>query len=284
MSYTNTNLTNLGQLKKLATRTKAELDAVKQTLGNALQAATYSDNTLKLFRSTDTTGTPAFSFDLPEEMFLDQNKTEFVGSFAWSAAKYPGSTNPELDGNPVMVLAVKGDETNPSFSFLDMQALVDTYTANDDSVTVGSYKIAVKIDPTAGNALQLVAGKGLRVDISGKADKVASATSGDLAGLGADGNLTDSGVAAADVVTKIASPTADNLIAQDANGKIADSGIAKGDVQKKLAANAFTAGNVRTSDANGFAQDGGVALSSLVQGTIATDAEVDEMITEVFGA
>ena len=37
-------------------------------------------------------------------------------------------------------------------------------------------------------------------DISGKADKVSSATNGDLAGLNASGNLTDSGIAASKVV------------------------------------------------------------------------------------
>ena len=39
-------------------------------------------------------------------------------------------------------------------------------------------------------------------DVSGKADKVGGATNGDFAGLDASGNLTDSGVAAEDVVTK----------------------------------------------------------------------------------
>ena len=35
---------------------------------------------------------------------------------------------------------------------------------------------------------------GLHVDISGKTDKVANATEGNLAGLDGNGNLTDSGV------------------------------------------------------------------------------------------
>lgn len=41
-----------------------------------------------------------------------------------------------------------------------------------------------------------------KVDNSGKADKVADATNGNLAGLDANGNLTDSGVAASTVATK----------------------------------------------------------------------------------
>ncbi|MDR0967216.1 MAG: hypothetical protein LBL75_00050 [Rickettsiales bacterium] len=48
------------------------------------------------------------------------------------------------------------------------------------------------------------------VDVSGKADKVASATDGNLAGLDEDGNLADSGVAADDVLVM---PTASELAA-----------------------------------------------------------------------
>ena len=66
--------------------------------------------------------------------------------------------------------------------------------------------------------------------ISGKADKVASATNGNFAGLDANGNLTDSGSKAADFKTKqtaVADPTASgnatsfiDSISQDANGEI----------------------------------------------------------------
>ena len=66
--------------------------------------------------------------------------------------------------------------------------------------------------------------------ISGKADKVASATSGNFAGLDANGNLTDSGSKAADFKTKqtaVADPSASgnatsfiDSISQDANGEI----------------------------------------------------------------
>lgn len=45
-----------------------------------------------------------------------------------------------------------------------------------------------------GSALS-VAGKTVNVDISGKADKVASATAGNIATLDANGNIVDSGVA-----------------------------------------------------------------------------------------
>ena len=305
-TYDENKVTKLGQLKLLAQRTKTELDAVNQDLGYAIKYATYANNTLSLFTAHSSSGTPAFAFNLPEEFFLDQAHTEFVGDFEWSSTLYPGSTDPDLDGKPVMVLALKGDATNPTYSFLDMQALVDTYSAADASVVVSGYTIGVQIDDTAGNALTLVSGKGLRVDISGKADKVSGATANDLAKLDSNGNLVDSGIAAADVVTKVASATADDLAALDSNGKLTDSGIAKGnvlvkpttatagnlaefdsnkqpvdsgiakaDVQKKLAANTYTENNFRLSDANGFAKDAGFG--------VATDTEVADMIHDVWG-
>ena len=52
-----------------------------------------------------------------------------------------------------MVLAVKGDGTNVTYSFLDMSTLVDTYTAADASVVVSGRTIAAHISSTAGNAL-----------------------------------------------------------------------------------------------------------------------------------
>lgn len=143
--------------------------------------------------------------DLPKELFLDQTKTVFVQSFAFSQATYPGATDPNLDGKPVMVLAVKGvDNTDPSdttkqtitYSFLDMSALVDTYNAKPgDSakiLNISGYEIEVKIDGDSGNHLT-VTNNGLMVDVSDKADKVSGATAGNIATFDANGNLVDSG-------------------------------------------------------------------------------------------
>ena len=139
---------------------------------------------------------------LPTEQFLDQTKTNFEPSFTWSAATYPGSTDPSLNGKPVMVLAIKGvDNANPStvttsFSFLDMTALVDTYTAKAGDSTkvlnISGYEIEVKFDPSNNNHIS-VTNNGLMVDVSDKADKVVNATAGNIATLDANGNLVDSG-------------------------------------------------------------------------------------------
>ena len=69
-------------------------------------------------------------------------------------------------------------------------------------------------------------------DISGKADKVASATNNNFAALDANGNLKDSGKKASDFVTdisgkadKVSSATNGDLAGLDANGNLTDTGI-----------------------------------------------------------
>lgn len=252
MSYDVNKLARLQDLKSLANKindnfaTKDEVSA----LANAFKSGEVAGNTVKLYTSEDKSGTPAFSFDFPAELFLDQTKTKFVGEFAFSATDYPDTTDPNLDGNPVMVLAVKGEDDAIAYSFLNMAALVDTYTAKAGdgtaTVTVNGYEISVNVNVSAeaDNALVkksdgLYVPKAAVVDISGKADKVAGATDGNFAGLDANGNLTDSGKSAADF-------------------------------SKVEASN--TAGAIKV--------DG----SDVTVVEIATDAEVTEMLNEVFGA
>ena len=197
MAYNVNQKATLGQLKSLATRAKGAIDA-------AIQA-------------------------LPTEMFLDQAKTAFIPNFAFNGTTYAGASNPNLDGKPVLVLAVKGiDHTNnnaetTTYSFLDVSTLVDTYnTAAGDSskvLSIAGYTvtfnvsadtnnavevlndgIAVRVSSSADNALTKDA-NGLYVNITGKADKAASPTAGHVAGLDASGNPTDTGIVAANVLT-----------------------------------------------------------------------------------
>ena len=198
-TYETTNLVKLGALQALAQRTKTELTALDTKFSSAFRSMSVSGNTVSFFTSTDASGTAAASFNFPEEIFLDQVRKVFVQNFAWSNATYPGSTDPNLDGKPVFVLAVKGDATtNPTltYSFINVEYLVDTYTAADNSININGYNVNVKISAAANNAITLES-DGLHVDISGKTDKVANATNGNFAGLDANGNLTDSGVAIA---------------------------------------------------------------------------------------
>lgn len=207
-----------------------KIGAVAEDTAKAFKSGKVEGNTVKLFTSADQTGEAAFSFDFPAELFLDQAKTGFVPEFAFSAETYPGAEDPGLDGKPVMVLAVKdkeGEAETVTYSFLDMTKLVDTYKAKagdgSATVTVDGYEISVNVNISEkeGNALQKDENGALYV----APVKVADATDGNLVGMDADGNLTDSGVAANKVATKVEGATAGNIATLDENGNLVDSGI-----------------------------------------------------------
>ena len=129
MPYNNNDVPQVGKIKAMLTRIQAKITALENSNSAALKSMTVSGNTVNFYTSSDTTGTAAFTFDFPEEIFLDQAGTVLVENFAWSAATYPNSTNPNLDGKTVLVLAVKGDkEVNPTtkFSFVNLEKLIDT--------------------------------------------------------------------------------------------------------------------------------------------------------------
>lgn len=74
-------------------------------------------------------------------------------------------------------------------------------------------------------------------------------------------------------VTFNISSTAGNIIKSDAGGIYATNRLSS-----------YTEGNIVTSDTNGAPQDGGIPASTLlVDGDVATPAEVTEMLAEVFG-
>lgn len=127
---TKTTIRNLtAEIKK--TFVKKDAFTHVQTAANAaIKSLGVDGNTVNFYTSTDKSGTAAFSVDFPSELFLDQTKTTFVAKFKFDAATYPGATDPKLDGKPVMVLAVKGENPDScTYSFLSMAALVDTYKA-----------------------------------------------------------------------------------------------------------------------------------------------------------
>lgn len=210
---TKTTIQNLTAEIKSTFAKKTALEEVRSLAASAFKSGLVDGNTVKLFTSADKTGDAAFSFDFPTEYFLDQTKSQFVQEFAWAEATYPGSTNPNLDGKPVMVLAVKTEDgTGVTYSFVDLTYLLNTYEAaagdGTASVTIDGYKISVNVNVSAeaDNALVkkadgLYVPKAEVVDISGKADKVTDAAEGNFAGLDADGNLTDSGKKASDFVS-----------------------------------------------------------------------------------
>ena len=101
----NTYIT-LQNLQNYDVKNKARMDAAD---AKALKGYLKVGNAWNLYTVENPTeaDTPACSIDIPTEYLLDQAKTTFVQEFAYSEELYPGSTNPELDGKPVLVMAVK---------------------------------------------------------------------------------------------------------------------------------------------------------------------------------
>lgn len=164
------NITTADSIRNLAAEVKKgfvkkeAFASIQTATEKAIKSLDVTGNTISFFTSTDKTGDAAFTVDFPAEMFLDQTKTEFVPSFAFSATTYPGATDPKLDGKPVMVLAVKGENPDScTYSFLSMAALVDTYKAKavgkdtSTTVSIAGYEVDVKVNVSAaeGNALTL---------------------------------------------------------------------------------------------------------------------------------
>ena len=126
------------------------------------------------------------------DVVINFPKDNFVRSGRYEA-DYP------VGSGPAIVLVVNGGSgTDDQEVVIPAASLVDVYTgeaSNDITVTVGEdHKITatVKIDPAEGNAL-VSSVSGLKVDISGKADKLASAAGKVLIGS-ADGNIANGGV------------------------------------------------------------------------------------------
>lgn len=150
----------------------------------ALKTTLFKNNTLTFYKKPNATvdDTADFIINLPEEQFLDQTKTTFVNEFVWSEELYPNSTNPNLDTEPVLVLAVKGD-TDVVYSFISMNKLVKIYKAStvastvtltiDDTTNTISGEVNISADE--GNLLEVGTDGGLyakATDITGKADKL----------------------------------------------------------------------------------------------------------------
>ena len=297
MSYENSHFTNLGQLKKLATRTKSELDAAKLRI-KAIEDIEPEHNVIVGLQKNGTDLTPdanrKVNVEVPtktsdltnDSSWIDETTIDDKISAAVAGALIPGGSI--LFANlPALAKANCNHIYNIEDAFtttadfvegagIDFPAgtnvaIINTGTASSpvykyDTYT-GTVDYSVFMRKQAGatqgnfamfdaNGQAVDAGVGesdfLKAeDIAGKADKVQNATNGHLAGIDANGNLTDSGVAAADVQQAIANPTSGHVVTVDANGKV---------------------------------QDSGTALSALLEGSAATDTEVDDMIADVFGA
>lgn len=197
-----------------------------------------------------------------------------------------------------------------------------TAKAGDGSatVTVEGYEITVNVEVSAkeGNLLQKdESGKlFVSVDQTDKADKVKAATKGHIAALDENGNLTDAGIAKDDVVTKVVPAAVGNIATLGTDGKLVDSGVLATEVVLKEAGKGLStedytteeknklkgisegANKTEVSTTNGYVKVDGTEvkvyelptdvvkdddIKDVVRtGNVATDAEVTEMLKEVF--
>lgn len=174
---TKTTIRNLtAEIKKTFVK-KDAFTPVQIAANAAIKSLGVDGNTVNFYTSTDKSGTAAFSVDFPSELFLDQTKTTFVAKFKFDAATYPGATDPKLDGKPVMVLAVKGENPDScTYSFLSMAAL-----DGEGNLTDSGKKPADFVAAEAGKRLMTDAeGEKLAGVSEGATKTAASSTNGNV--------------------------------------------------------------------------------------------------------
>ena len=131
----------------------------------------------------------------------------FVGSFTFNVQKGDECVVIFADGN-VDAWWQTGNVANPLTG--------RKHDLSDGFALVGVHS---KPNTTGWTKLEDVIG-----DVSNKADKGTGATSGDVAGLDATGNLTESGKKASDLADRVSGATSGNFAGLDSSGNLTDSG------------------------------------------------------------
>ena len=204
MAFDVTKLAQLGHVQDLANRVHTAIESVDTQATDAIKNVTLDGSTMKFYTDkTPTQGaTPAFTVDFPAEMVIDQAGTTFSTSFAFNSISYPGANDPNLDGKPVLVLAVETTDAQgtvtTNYSFLNLYNLVDLYTVKtgDSSkiLVINGKEIEVKISADAGNTIE-VKNDGLYVTT-----RVAGAVQGNVAVFDANGAPSDSNIASTNIL------------------------------------------------------------------------------------
>lgn len=156
---TTDKLVKLEQLARYDENIKKFID---EKVAQDIKAIGFSDDGLKLlcYKTVDKSDTPD-EIDIPAELlkdwFFDVTKSGVVENFEWSETTYPDTTNPDLDGKPVVVFALsKGEDVH--YSFASLAGLISTYEGEDSTsatttVADGKIKAEVKISTKEGNGL-----------------------------------------------------------------------------------------------------------------------------------
>lgn len=179
-------------LQTALTGVKNQLDALDAKNFGSVK---LTDRTLGFYATDDTSGTPLITITLPSDLRLDQAKTTFVSSFTFNATTYPGATNPNLNGKPVLVLTVT-DGTNTTYSFLNLEGLIKTYTAGNKGITISGASISANVSSTTDNLLSIDS-NGLFVGHDASKVNTVAGAANNFVAFGANGAIKDSGYAVA---------------------------------------------------------------------------------------
>ena len=251
---------------RMNTAIGAAKDEAIASAANAFRYASVKDNSIEFYSVNPITeeSAPVVTVDLPTELYLDQTKTTFVNEFHFDETTYPGATNPNMEGEPVIVLAVKGSDASVTYSFMNMKTLIDIYTGGTTST------VAVSIDPSSNIVT---------------ANVKVSAEEGNLVQIKEDG-LYVAPVDQSAKADKLTVGSADQILVDDGNGNLKGSGKTLASVAEDIAAAQSAAeGKAATAqaaaeaaqDAADAAQADVDALETLV-GTLPEDATADTVV------
>lgn len=154
-----------------------------------------------------------------------------------------------------------------------------TNGSNPHNTTADNVNLKVPIPALSGSKLDVESTLyGINTELGKKADKVTSATNGDLAGLDTNGNLTDSGILASNVIVKSATTgLIKNNGTIDTNSYATTTQLANKTDKVVSATNGHLAG----LDSSGNLTDSGVVASNVIQkvttatGLLKDDGTVD---------
>ncbi len=207
-------------------------DAVQTSLGKAdtaLQSFTEIDPTVPSWAKAESkpTYTASEVGALPDDTVIPTKTSDLQNDSGFLTSAPVTSVNSKTGAVTLSASDVgAGTYSKPSGGIpsSDMTSAVQTSLGKADT----AYQKPSGGIPSADLA------SGVIPDVSGKADKVSSPTSGNFAGLDANGNLTDSGHKHSDYLTshqdisgkadKVSSATNGNFAGLDSNGNLTDSG------------------------------------------------------------
>lgn len=161
--------------------------------------------------------TAAWSIDVVKAVQLQRDAKGHVVGVTVTSAKLPANPNTDTkvtqnsnSENKEFPLLAKF--TNNTTNETNTVKYAGGVTVNPSTKKITATGFIGDLEGNAATASAAESGSALETAIDSKADKVASATSGDFAGLDANGNLTDSGKKASDFATAAQGTKADSAV------------------------------------------------------------------------